>query len=222
MAGNRACSPSVRRPAGSAAAGRSPCGTRCGPRLRWACSGLRNRGLGTSGSAFQQFVVDGRAYGHILDPRTGEPAAGGPASVTVLAPTAADADALSTALYLLGPEAAREHVKRNPEVGVVMVQEGPADRSPRVLTFGLGQRGFPDRRQRVRLDDVSVKIPRARVLAGERGCRVAFDSLSDPPGPTIMPSSFDSTGDSFLPKLSRISWVRSSWSCSGLPSAGIF
>jgi len=103
---------------------------------------LCNRGLGTSGSAFQQFVVDGRAYGHILDPRTGEPAAGGPASVTVLAPTAADADALSTALYLLGPDAARDHVERNPEVGVMMVHEGPADQSPRVLTFGLGREDF--------------------------------------------------------------------------------
>ncbi len=64
---------------------------------------LRNRGLGTSGAAFQQFVVDGRIYGHIIDPRSGEPASG-PASVTVLAPTAALADALSTAFYLLGPD----------------------------------------------------------------------------------------------------------------------
>ena len=63
---------------------------------------LRNRGLGTSGSAFQQFVVDGKVYGHIIDPRSGEPA-DGPASVTVLAPSAAMADALSTAFYLLGP-----------------------------------------------------------------------------------------------------------------------
>ncbi len=49
---------------------------------------LRNRGLGTSGSAFQQFVVDGQVYGHIIDPRIGR-AGAGPASVTVLAPTAA-------------------------------------------------------------------------------------------------------------------------------------
>ncbi len=63
---------------------------------------LRNRGLGTSGSAFQQFVVDGKVYGHIIDPRSESPAHG-PASVTVLAPSAAMADALSTAFYLLGP-----------------------------------------------------------------------------------------------------------------------
>jgi thiamine biosynthesis lipoprotein len=103
---------------------------------------LRDRGLGTSGSAFQQFIEGGRAYGHILDPRTGEPAAGGPASVTVLAPTAADADALSTAFYLLGPEAASDYADRNPGVGILMVQEGPADQSPRVLTFGLSTEDF--------------------------------------------------------------------------------
>jgi len=103
---------------------------------------LRDRGLGTSGSAFQQFIEGGRAYGHILDPRTGEPAAGGPASVTVLAPTAADADALSTAFYLLGPEAASDYADRNPEVGILMVREGPADQSPQVLTFGLSREDF--------------------------------------------------------------------------------
>jgi thiamine biosynthesis lipoprotein len=102
---------------------------------------LRNRGLGTSGGAFQHFVVGGRAYGHILDPRTGEPAHGS-ASVTVLAPTAADADALSTAFYLLGPEAARDYAARNPEVGIVMVQEGAADQSARLLTFGLKPQDF--------------------------------------------------------------------------------
>lgn len=100
---------------------------------------VRNRGLGTSGGAFQQFEAEGRIYGHILDPRTGEPAHG-PASVTVLAPTAADADALSTAFYLLGPEAARDHVARNPEVGVVIVLAG--DQSPIVLTFGLSPEDF--------------------------------------------------------------------------------
>ena len=85
---------------------------------------LRNRGLGTSGAAFQQFVVEGRVYGHLIDPRSGEPALG-PASVTVVAPTAALADALSTAFYLLGPEAAGAYVATHPEVGVVIVDEGP-------------------------------------------------------------------------------------------------
>jgi FAD:protein FMN transferase len=102
---------------------------------------LRNRGLGTSGAAYQRFVVDGRVYGHLIDPRTGEPATG-PASVTVLAPTAALADALSTALYLLGPEAAESYVAAHPEVGVVIVQEGRSAESPQVMVFGLNEHDF--------------------------------------------------------------------------------
>jgi thiamine biosynthesis lipoprotein len=102
---------------------------------------LRNRGLGTSGTDFQRFEHEGRVFGHILDPRTGAPALG-PASVTVLAPTAADADALSTAFYLLGPEGAADHVTRHPEVAAVFVEEGPADGSPRLTTFGLSRHDF--------------------------------------------------------------------------------
>jgi FAD:protein FMN transferase len=102
---------------------------------------LRNRGLGTSGSAFQQFVVDGKVYGHIIDPRSGEPAQG-PASVTVLAPSAAMADALSTAFYLLGPQAAAAYAADHPEVGVVIVEGGAAGDSPQILVFGLSESDF--------------------------------------------------------------------------------
>lgn len=102
---------------------------------------LRNRGLGTSGAGFQQFVVDGQVYGHLLDPRSGEPAPG-PASVTVLAPTAAMADALSTAFYLLGPEAAAAYVASHPEVGAVFVERALAAPSPRLLVFGLNEYDF--------------------------------------------------------------------------------
>jgi thiamine biosynthesis lipoprotein len=102
---------------------------------------LRNRGLGTSGSTFQQFVVDNKVFGHIIDPRTGLPASG-PASVTVLAPTAAIADALSTAFYLLGAEAARSHTALHPEVGVVIVAQGTSDSAPVVQAFGLSESDF--------------------------------------------------------------------------------
>jgi FAD:protein FMN transferase len=102
---------------------------------------LRNRGLGTSGSAFQQFVVGDKVYGHIIDPRTGAPAHG-PASVTVLATSAAIADALSTAFYLLGPEAAESYTAEHPEIGVVIVLEGQSESSTRVLTFGLSESDF--------------------------------------------------------------------------------
>jgi thiamine biosynthesis lipoprotein len=102
---------------------------------------LRNRGLGTSGDAFQQFSEGGRSYGHIIDPRTGGPASG-PASLTVLAPTAADADALSTAFFLLGPDSAKAYASAHPEVGFLFVGNDPAQRQPGVLTFGLKPEDF--------------------------------------------------------------------------------
>jgi thiamine biosynthesis lipoprotein len=101
---------------------------------------LRNRGLGTSGAAFQNFVVDGQVYGHILDPRTGRPGQG-PASVTVLAPTAAEADALSTAFYLLGYELTENSLRHHPEVGVIFVDED-VQGLPRVRTIGLNEDDF--------------------------------------------------------------------------------
>ena len=102
---------------------------------------LRNRGMGISGASFQQFEAGGRVYGHILDPRTGVPA-DGPASVAVLAPTAAEADALSTAFYLLGADGAAGYVREHPGTGAIVVEGGPADGSPVVRTFGLDPDDF--------------------------------------------------------------------------------
>jgi thiamine biosynthesis lipoprotein len=107
---------------------------------------LRNRAMGTSGTSFQRFEAGGRVYGHILDPRTGVPAEG-PASVTVLAPTAALADALSTAFYLLGTEAAAAYVAAHPEIGAIIVPDAPADAgadvaAPRIVTLGLTDDDF--------------------------------------------------------------------------------
>lgn len=61
--------------------------------------------LATSGNAERGIVVDGVPRSHLLDPRTGAPAPER-GSVTVWALDATTADALSTALYVLGPEAA--------------------------------------------------------------------------------------------------------------------
>ncbi len=81
---------------------------------------LQNAGLGTSGSNVQYFRHEGRRYGHILDPRTGWPAEG-LLSVPVIAASPADADAISTALYVMGLEAARDWCGRHPEVSAVLV-----------------------------------------------------------------------------------------------------
>jgi len=58
--------------------------------------------VSTSGD-YERFVtVNGERFGHIMDPRTGRPVKG-MAGVTVTARTAAEADAMSTALFVLGP-----------------------------------------------------------------------------------------------------------------------
>ncbi len=85
----------------------------------------------------QFFEHEGRKLGHILDPRSGLPVEG-VLSATSLAPTAAEADALSTAFYVLGPDGVEQYCARHPEVGAILVI--PAARLPGVdvLSFGLG------------------------------------------------------------------------------------
>lgn len=63
-----------------------------------------NGAVATSGDYRNFFEIDGQRYAHIIDPRTGAPVAGTLASVTVIADTCTDADALATALTVLGAE----------------------------------------------------------------------------------------------------------------------
>lgn len=62
--------------------------------------------VATSGDSEQYFVADGVRWSHVMDPRTGRPARG-VVQVTVIADRGIDADALSTALFVLGPEEGR-------------------------------------------------------------------------------------------------------------------
>jgi thiamine biosynthesis lipoprotein len=107
---------------------------------------LRNRGMGTSGSSFQRFEAGGRVYGHILDPRTGEPAPeDGPASVTVLAPTAAEADALSTAFYLLGFEGSAAYLAGRPDVAALFVSRPDPEAAASVQALNLTDADYTPR-----------------------------------------------------------------------------
>ena len=61
--------------------------------------------LATSGN-YERFVtIDGQRYAHIIDPRSGRPVTG-MAGVTILATSATEADAMSTALFVTGTETA--------------------------------------------------------------------------------------------------------------------
>jgi len=107
------------------------------PAQRLATITLDDRALGTSGSGTQFFVDRGRKLGHILDPRTGLPAESGVISATVIAPEAADADALSTALYVLGPEGLPRIAPPGGPVGGIVAVPGRTSGSVRVITANL-------------------------------------------------------------------------------------
>jgi thiamine biosynthesis lipoprotein len=99
---------------------------------------LRDQAMGTSGSNIQFFRHGGRRYGHILDPRTGWPVEGA-LSVTVLAPTAALADALSTAFYVTGLDGAAEYCRTHPAVGAIVIPFPKNDRRLCPITIGLDE-----------------------------------------------------------------------------------
>jgi thiamine biosynthesis lipoprotein len=69
---------------------------------------LEDAAFGASTAAEQWFEADGRRYGHVLDPRTGQPAAGVRAAVAITS-QAAVADALATAFFVGGPALAERY-----------------------------------------------------------------------------------------------------------------
>ena len=68
---------------------------------------LENACAATSGSYREQRQIHGRRVNHLIDPRTGQPVCHNAVSVTVVDTSAARADAMATALMILGPEAGR-------------------------------------------------------------------------------------------------------------------
>ncbi len=83
---------------------------------------LRDRSASTSSQSERFVTVGGKALGHILDPRTGRPV---PAwgSVTVVAEDPAAADAVSTALLVLGPEVGAKWAEGREDMGILFLIE---------------------------------------------------------------------------------------------------
>jgi thiamine biosynthesis lipoprotein len=106
------------------------------PGERLAEVDLVEQALGTSGSGTQFFEHAGRRYGHLLDPRTGWPAEG-VYSATAIAPTAAEADALSTAFYVMGAEKAGAYCSTHCGIGAILVLAGDRATDVRVSAHGL-------------------------------------------------------------------------------------
>ena len=89
-----------------------------------------DRGVATSGDYRNFFTVDGKRYSHTLNPGTGWPVNHTLASVTVLDETAMRADALATALLVLGPQAGFSLADRLklPAYFVIREQQGFSER----------------------------------------------------------------------------------------------
>ena len=97
---------------------------------------LRNQALATSGSGNQFFHFDGKRYGHVIDPRTGFPA-DQLLSATVLASSAALADALATAFFVMGAESALDFCAQRQDLAVILVCPGERSGALTVHTHGL-------------------------------------------------------------------------------------
>ena len=74
-------------------------------------------------------------YSHILDPRTGWPVQG-MLSASVITPSALDADALSTACFVMGAERTRAYCETRPELGAILVADRGKDVEPEAERIG--------------------------------------------------------------------------------------
>ncbi len=74
----------------------------------------------TAGDYERSYIVAGKRYHHIIDPRTGAPATAS-RSVTVWAPSALVADELDDAVFILGPERGLPLIESTPGAGAVVV-----------------------------------------------------------------------------------------------------
>jgi len=98
---------------------------------------LRDRSLSTSGLGRKALL--GREIGHVLDPRSGRPIATDLGSVSVLAPTGAHAEALSTAFLVMGLDKALEYCEKHPDVGAVFVRAKRSLEHPEMVLTALSE-----------------------------------------------------------------------------------
>jgi thiamine biosynthesis lipoprotein len=85
---------------------------------------VRDMGLATSGDYRNYFEVDGVRYSHIIDPTSGRPITHGTAAVSVLAEDATTADALATALLVVGADEGLAIAEREGLAAYFVVRDG--------------------------------------------------------------------------------------------------
>ena len=84
---------------------------------------VENKAVVTSGIYQRNFTENGVLYHHIMDSKTGMPAANNLASVTVIADNGIEADALATALFVMGEEKIKKYQKNHPDIQVIAIRK---------------------------------------------------------------------------------------------------
>ena len=104
---------------------------------------INGHGISTSGSYRNYYELDGKRISHVIDPQTGRPIDHKLVSVTVIAPTALEADGWDTGLMVLGPQKAQEVVRQQGLAVYMIVKEGDGFTtwmSPQFRTFLVGEK----------------------------------------------------------------------------------
>ncbi|ELY4672636.1 FAD:protein FMN transferase ApbE [Cronobacter muytjensii] len=99
---------------------------------------INGHGISTSGSYRNYYELDGKRLSHVIDPATGRPITHKLVSVTVISPTALEADAWDTGLMVLGPEKAKAVALREKLAVYFITREGDGFAtwmSPQFKTF---------------------------------------------------------------------------------------
>jgi thiamine biosynthesis lipoprotein len=99
---------------------------------------LNDLSVATSGDYERFFIKDGIRYHHILNPESGFPARGA-ISVTVIAPDAMTADALATAVFVMGADAGLSLIDSIPNVEALILTENADGMATH---FSAGARGM--------------------------------------------------------------------------------
>ena len=107
------------------------------PRRRLFEVRLLNEALSTSGAGTQFFEHRGQRYGHVIDPRTGWPAKEAILQATAIAPTGAEADALSTAFFVLGVEGTASFCECRKDIKAILLAMGGDERQTIPHLFNL-------------------------------------------------------------------------------------
>ncbi len=84
---------------------------------------IEDKAVSTSGAYEQNFYNQGKTYGHIMNPKTGYPADSNLASATVITESSLVADALSTAIFILGEEKGNALASKFKDTQVILIKK---------------------------------------------------------------------------------------------------